>query len=100
RPLAECGTVCPTSAQTKAGPRSNAAPLPASRFALPLFHCAFGSRNPAVLQLDSPVAEFGIFLGVRHLDDRRAAVIELLEQLHDLATLARVQVARGLVGEH
>ena len=41
----------------------------------------------------------GVGLRVRDLDDRRAGVVQLLEELHDLAALARVQVAGRLVGE-
>ena len=36
---------------------------------------------------------------MRHLDDRRAALVQRSEQLHDLFALRRVQVAGRLVGE-
>ena len=38
-----------------------------------------------------------IRLGVGHLNNRRPLFIELLEKLHDLLTLAGVQIARGLI---
>src|SRR5687767_7228734 len=50
-------------------------------------------NNPAVAQIDDAAAVGGVRLGVCDLNDRRALVIELLEQLHDLAALAGVQVA-------
>ena len=36
---------------------------------------------------------------MRDLHDGHAFVIEFAKQLHDLFTLARVQISRGLVGE-
>src|SRR5438552_2035981 len=57
-------------------------------------------RDPPVPQLDDPMAVLGVFLRVRHLDDRRAGSVEALEQLHDLAPLTGVQIASRLVGEN
>src|SRR5688500_2918862 len=58
-----------------------------------------GGVQPAVLQLDDPVAVPGVLLRVGHLDDRGAFLVQLREELHDLARLRRVEVAGGLVGE-
>src|SRR4051794_1957395 len=55
--------------------------------------------DPAVAEVDDAGAVGGVGLGVRDLDDRRPAFVELLEQLHDLLALARMQVARRLVRE-
>src|SRR5690242_12249665 len=57
-------------------------------------------HDPAIFQLDDSVSVLGILLGVRHLHDRRAVRIELLEELHDLLSLARVQIPGRLVGEN
>src|ERR1051325_11570272 len=57
-------------------------------------------HNPSVFQLDHPVSVLGILLRVRHLHDRRAVRIELLEELHDLLSLARVQIPGRLVGKN
>src|SRR5215831_17105671 len=57
------------------------------------------SSNPAVLQVDDAVPVFRILFGVRHLNDRGALFVQLREELHDLAPLARVEVARRLVRE-
>src|SRR6476661_9000186 len=56
-------------------------------------------NDPSVLQVDDAVAERGVGLRVRDLHDRRAAFVELLEQLHDLLRLRRMQVPGRLVGE-
>src|SRR6266536_3158871 len=56
-------------------------------------------HDPAVAQVDDAVPVTRVHVGVRHLDDRRALVVEAPEQLHDLAALVGVQVAGGLVGE-
>src|SRR5580704_2719677 len=55
--------------------------------------------NPAVKQLDRPVAVCGVGLGVRHLNNGRSLVIQLLKQLHNFLCLAGMQVAGGLVRE-
>src|SRR5690348_5226338 len=59
-----------------------------------------GAGDPAVLELDDAIAVARVLFRVRHLNDRRALGVEALEQLHDLAALARVQVAGRLVGEN
>jgi hypothetical protein len=41
----------------------------------------------------------GVCLRMRDLDDRGALGVELLEQLHDLLALARVEIAGGFVGQ-
>ena len=41
----------------------------------------------------------GIHIGVRHLDDGRALIVQLAKQLHDLLGLRRMQIAGWLVGE-
>src|ERR1044072_2788071 len=51
----------------------------------------------AVAQLDDAIAERGVRFRVRHLDDRRALLVEALEQFHDLLALRGVQVDRRLV---
>src|SRR5690349_24389854 len=63
-------------------------------------HRSLAPRDPAVAQLDDAIAVRRILFRVRDLNDRRAFVIQLLEQLHDLTTLTRVQIAGGLVGEN
>src|SRR5688572_30302302 len=57
------------------------------------------SLQPTVLQLDGPVAVPGFLLRVRDLDDGRAFLVQLREDLHDRARLRGVQVAGRLVGE-
>ena len=37
---------------------------------------------------------------MRDLNDRRAGIIESFEELHDLVTLSRMKVPRGLVGKN
>src|SRR5262245_45909641 len=54
---------------------------------------------PAVTQVHDPASVGRVGFRVRDLDDRRACLIELLEQLHDFLALARMQVAGGLVRE-
>ena len=44
-------------------------------------------RDPAVDDFDDAVAPRGIDLGMRHLDDRRAALVQLLEYVHDFLGL-------------
>src|SRR5947209_3502584 len=72
-------------------PKPNAS---SARRTLPLF-----VHDPAVGELDDAVAVGRVRLGVCDLDDGRARVVELLEQLHDLAPLAGVEIPRRLVGE-
>src|SRR5580704_6159965 len=56
--------------------------------------------DPTIDDVDDPVAVFRVPLVVRHLDDRRAGVIQLLEQIHNLLALAGVQVAGRFVGQN
>src|SRR5438874_2853940 len=56
--------------------------------------------HPTVTQLNDAVAVAGIFLRMGHLNDGRALGVQLLKKLHDLFTLARVQVAGRFVGEN
>src|SRR5206468_11503628 len=58
---------------------------------------AFGAGDPAVLQLDDAISEARVLFRVRDLDDRGTLGVQALEQLHDLASLTRVEIARGLV---
>src|SRR3954462_2800761 len=85
--------------KTKAAMRSRPS-CPTQRSASGRLDRTFASRDPAVFQLDDSIAELRVLFGVRDLDDRRAFVVQLLEQLHDLAALARVQVAGGFVGQN
>src|SRR6185503_21037559 len=55
--------------------------------------------DPAVAQVNHPRAVAGVGLRMRNLDDRGPLLVELLEELHDLLALARVQVAGRLVSE-
>src|SRR5262245_347156 len=99
--MAEPGTTRPTSAQIKK--RGRAPRGPALRFSSTQHlapNSTFGPGDPPVFELDDPIAVRRIRLRVRHLNDRGVRLIQLLEQFHDLAALARVQVARGLVGEN
>ena len=52
------------------------------------------SRQP-----HDPLAVARVLLRMRHLDDRRPFVVQLLEEAHDLAALIGVEVAGRLVGE-
>src|SRR3954469_1734447 len=56
--------------------------------------------NPAVDDFDDPVSILGVLLRVRHLNDRGAFLVELLEKLHDLFRLAGMQIARRLVRQN
>src|SRR5439155_3652770 len=56
-------------------------------------------HDPSIPQLNHTFAISRIRLRVRHLHDRRAVRVELLEQLHDLLPLARVEIAGRLVRE-
>src|SRR6476660_8507242 len=57
--------------------------------------CGFRLGDPTVHDLDNAVTVRCVGLRVSHLDDGCALVIELLEDLHDLFGLARMEVARG-----
>src|SRR5687768_7212994 len=48
--------------------------------------------HPAVGELDDAVAEGGVLFGVGDLNDGRALIVETLEEFHDLAALARMEV--------
>src|SRR6266478_85927 len=61
--------------------------------------CCVVTHNPAVLQLDDPVSIRRISFGVRHLNDRRAGVIQSFEELHDLIALCGMQIPSRLIGE-
>src|SRR5438128_925327 len=73
--------------------------LPTDYWLLATGYLFFPLHDPAVGELDDPVAVGGVGLGVRDLDDGRAGGVEPLEELHDLAPLAGMEVARRLVGE-
>src|SRR5581483_7011372 len=55
--------------------------------------------HPSVAQLDDARTVARVRLRVRHLDDRRAGVVQRLEELHDFLALRRMQVARRFIGE-
>src|SRR5687768_678860 len=57
-------------------------------------------HDPPVAQLDDAVAVLRVHLRMRHLDDGRPLVVELLEQFHDLPGLIGVEIARGFVREN
>src|SRR5258708_31738996 len=59
----------------------------------------FLADHPAVLELDDAVAEGGVALGVRDLNDGSAGVVQALEELHDFIALRGVEIAGGLVSE-
>jgi len=56
-------------------------------------------EEPAVGYLEDTVAERSILFRVGDLDDGGAAVVKFFEQLHDLFTLGRVEIACGFIGE-
>src|SRR5581483_787411 len=56
--------------------------------------------HPAVRQLDDAMPIRRVLVRVRHLHDRGAFLVELLEKLHDLLALARMEIARRLVREN
>src|SRR2546423_7610446 len=53
--------------------------------------------DPAVAQPDDAVSEGRVGVRMRHLHHRGPGAVELLEELHDLLALLRMQVARRLV---
>ena len=55
--------------------------------------------NPAVVESYYPITIRSICFGVRNLNDRCAFVVQSLEHVHDLLTLARMKISRRLVGE-
>ena len=56
-------------------------------------------HQPSIRKPDNPAAIGRIFVGMRNLNNGGSFIIELLEELHDLFTLAGVQIAGGLVSE-
>src|SRR6185437_10927337 len=56
--------------------------------------------DPAVRQLNYPVAVSCPSLVVRDLDDRRSFVVELLEEVHDHFALAGMQATGGLISKN
>src|SRR5438105_7052688 len=61
--------------------------------------CYPSVHDPAIAQLEDAVAVAGVDVGVGDLDDGRPLLVEAPEQLHDLASLVGVEVARRLVGQ-
>src|SRR5580704_18063146 len=56
-----------------------------------VFGFAFAD-DPTILQLNDSVSVGRVSLGVCYLDDRRAGLVQTLEQLHDFVALLGVQV--------
>src|ERR1700688_1227345 len=69
-------------------------------FGLPYGGSFFFADHPAVLELDDAMAEGGVALGVRDLNDGCAAFVQALKELHDFFALRGMQVTGGLVGEN
>src|SRR6266566_2592142 len=63
------------------------------------FISLFSFHNPAVAQLNDPLAVRRVLLRMRDLNDGHAFIIELAKQLHDFFALTGVQVSRGFVSE-
>ena len=64
------------------------------------FHLQEGLlHHHTVEEVDGPGGVGGIALGVRHHDDRGSLGIELGEQFHYFASVLRVEVSRGFIGE-
>ena len=55
--------------------------------------------DASVEQIDDPVGETGIVLGVSHHDDRGPFPVQFGEQLHHFGSVLRVQVTGRLIGE-
>ena len=64
-----------------------------STLVLPILH------DPTIAERNHAIPDGRVFLGVRDLDNGCARLVELAEQVHDLASLRRVQVPGGFVGE-
>src|SRR5437879_978848 len=62
--------------------------------------CGVVSHNPSVLQLNNAATVGSVSLRVRDLDDRRPAVIQSFEKLHDLFALRGMQIPGGFIGEY
>src|SRR5216683_3654597 len=56
--------------------------------------------HPAVFELDDAVAEGGVALGMRDLNDGRAAFVQAPEELHDFFALRRVKITGGFVSQN
>src|ERR1019366_9322137 len=65
-----------------------------------LSRLAASAHHPAIGQLNHAIAISRIVHRVRYLHDGRALAVQLLEQLHDLLSLAGVQVAGRLVRQN
>ena len=77
---------------------------PTGHFNISAFDQSNSSRelifgNPTIFQPHDPVAVASIDLGVRHLNNRRSFVIQLLEQIHNFFSLTRVKIARWLISQ-
>src|ERR1700682_5631753 len=59
----------------------------------------FFADHPAVFELDDAIAESGVALGVRDLNDGGSPIIQAFEKLHDLFTLRGMKIAGGFVRE-
>src|ERR1700679_2648202 len=57
-------------------------------------------RDPAIGDIDDAVPVFRVLLVVGHLNDRGARFVQALEELHDLLTLAGMQIAGRLIGQN
>src|SRR6266850_8508666 len=55
--------------------------------------------HPAILQLDNAASIRRVSLGVRDLNNRRACVVQSLEQFHDFFALRGMQVSGRLIGK-
>src|SRR4030095_15642060 len=55
--------------------------------------------HPPTRELDRPAAIGGIAVRVGHLNDRCSLLVQPGEQLHDLVSLTRMQVAGWLIGQ-
>ena len=55
--------------------------------------------DASIEQIDDPVGETGIVLGVSHHDDRGPFPVQFGEQLHHFGSVLRVQVTGRLIGE-
>src|SRR5260370_33216761 len=56
--------------------------------------------QPVVFELDDAVAEGGVALGMRDLNDGGAAFVQAPEELHDFFALRRVKITGGFVSQN
>src|ERR1044071_9158983 len=56
--------------------------------------------DPAVGDLNHPIAVTGVHLRVRHLNDGGSRLVQALEEFHNVFALPGMQVARRLVREN